>query len=89
MRSLGFEPEDYGPPPEFDLWPENVTAWQLYYENRTQWRMGPVGPSGLDYNVIDRALDRMDLDDDDHADMKWAIRQIEMAALEVLHEKNS
>lgn len=33
----------------FCLWPENVPAFDLWAELQTQWRVGPAGPTGLDY----------------------------------------
>lgn len=33
----------------FHLWPEHVQAFALFQSVQTQWRMGPVGPTGFDY----------------------------------------
>jgi hypothetical protein len=43
--------EDF-PEPDIDVWEENWEALQLYIRNQSQWRAGPRGIIGLDYNVI-------------------------------------
>ena len=35
--------------PVFNLWPENVPAFDLFQQVQTQWRIGFAGPTGLDY----------------------------------------
>lgn len=44
---------DIAPP---ELMEANVLAWDIFQLCQTQWRMGPTGPAGLDYNVIIRVL---------------------------------
>lgn len=34
---------------EFYLWPENLAALLLFNEVQTQWQIGPLGPTGLNY----------------------------------------
>lgn len=36
-------------PEEFFLLPECVPAFDLFMAVQTQWRVGPLGPTGLDY----------------------------------------
>jgi len=43
--------------------------------------MGPVGPVGLDYNVLFHEMDRQALLPDDYDDLLGSIRVIESAAL--------
>lgn len=33
----------------FCLWPENLPALNLFNDVQTQWKVGPLGPTGLDY----------------------------------------
>ena len=44
---------------EFELWPENVEAIDIFMSIQTQWRVGPVGPTGLDYTGVASALRMM------------------------------
>lgn len=46
------EPE----PSELYLWPENVACWDLFMELQTQWRIGAMGRTGLDYAAVDRVI---------------------------------
>ncbi len=41
-------------PPEAPtlVWPENWPAFRLFCDVQSQWRTGPGGPIGLDYNVL-------------------------------------
>lgn len=86
LAVLGLLPEDI-PPREFDLWPENWPAIQLYVQVQTQWRVGMNGPTGLDYNVVFHELDRRALDRDTYDDLMGSVRVIEETALRILHKK--
>lgn len=46
------------------------------------------GPSGLDYNVLFKKMDRMGLSDPDYADLEDDIRVMEFEALSVMHEND-
>lgn len=46
------------------------------------------GPSGLDYNVLFKKLDRMGLSESDYADLEYDIRVMEFEALSVMHEND-
>jgi hypothetical protein len=69
------------------VWPENWPAWQLFNRIDTQWRVGPKGATGLDYNVLLRFLDRMRLSDDDYEQMLNDISVIEQSALAAIHRE--
>lgn len=83
LAALGLCQSDFAPP-EVELWPENWPAIQLFTQLSTQWRIGPSGPVGLDYNVVFHELDRRQLGRDDYDDMMGAIRTIEEVALKAL-----
>ena len=46
------------------------------------------GPSGLDYNVLFKKLDRMGLSESDYAALEDDIRVMEFEALSVMHEND-
>jgi hypothetical protein len=72
-----------------EVWPENWPAWILFdREMRTQWRIGMGGPTGLDYGVLLRFMDRMGLDTDDFEQMLADVRVLEDAALAAIHSDN-
>lgn len=43
----------------FELRPENVEPLDIFMRLQTQWRMGPVGASGLDYAGVRAGLSMM------------------------------
>lgn len=54
----------------------------------TQWRVGPCGAYGLDYNVLYVRLDRMNLDPADRDELEADIRVLEDAALERMRSES-
>ena len=42
----------HGAPPPVELWPELVPAVTIFQAMRTQWRVGPGGATGLDFNAL-------------------------------------
>ena len=70
----------------FELWPENEAPLMLFMRMRTQWRMGPAGPVGLDYAGVRAALALMrercapERFDD--------LQAMEAAALEAMHREH-
>lgn len=43
------EPDDSG---DFEVWPENWEAVEMWCRAQTQWRVGMSGAIGLDYSVL-------------------------------------
>jgi hypothetical protein len=84
MSEMGLEEEDFASD-KLRIWPENWQAVELFAQVRTQWRVGPGGPYGLDYNVVDRRLDRLGLDERARAAIEADIQIMEFAALEELN----
>lgn len=86
MRNLGFEPEDYAGE-DVEVWPENEQAYFLFSDLQTQWRVGMAGPTGLDYNILFRKMDRMRLEPDEYDELEADIRVVEFEALRVMSER--
>ena len=74
-------PDDVGYYDPIEVWPENWQAVQLFVRVGTQWRVGAGGASGLDYNILFRLMDRMQLDPDEWDFLLEDIRTLESAAL--------
>ncbi|MRW86779.1 hypothetical protein GJ698_22160 [Pseudoduganella sp. FT26W] len=74
-----------------EVWPEHWPAYVLFCDLQTQWRTGAAGCTGLDYNVLDRRLDRLQqrqgLSDDERDALEDDIRTMEYEALATMHEK--
>lgn len=86
MSFLGLSPEDYVEETTAYVWPCHVAAVNLFIELGTQWRVGPAGPYGLDYNVVYRAIDDLGTSKDEVRQLKEDIRILEDAALEEMRK---
>lgn len=82
----GFVPEDYASDP-VEPFPDNVQALRLFEYMRTQWRMGPSGPCGLDYGVMHQKMGRMGLAPDDFDQLETDMQIMEQTALGCIYEK--
>lgn len=72
---------------EVEVWPENWTAWRLFCDCATQWRIGPNGgPTGLDYTPLMRLLDCEGLGTKEWRQTFDDVRVLESAALDQLNE---
>jgi len=56
----------------------------LFIKVGTQWRGGVAGPTGLDYNVLFRLMDRMDLPAAEWDETLDSIRTMELQALKTM-----
>lgn len=70
-----------------EIWPENFRAYRLFCDLQTQWRVGMSGPSGLDYNVMYRMIDRMKLSPEVAEELEYDVRTMESEALSAMHER--
>jgi hypothetical protein len=70
-----------------EVWPENWEAFSLFRDMQTQWRMGAMGATGLDYGVLYRKLDRMQLDADEYDQLEADIQTMEFEALSAMSTK--
>jgi hypothetical protein len=88
MRAAGFEPEDFEGG-EIEVWPENWQAFILFSSLQTQWRTGGMGgATGLDYNVLFRKMDRMNLSAEQYDELEEDVRTMELSALSLMSEKD-
>lgn len=76
-------------PVDVEIWPENAPSWALFERLRTQWRMGPVGPVGLDYCAAYPLMDRMSLDAHEWDDALEDLRMMERSALQQISQNAS
>lgn len=86
LAAAGLTPADVAPEP-VELWADNMPAFQLLCGVSTQWRVGAGGATGLDYNVLYRKMDRMNLDPEDYDWLEHDIQVMESAALEAMRSK--
>lgn len=73
--------------PQLEVWPDNSEAVGLFIQLSTQWRSGPNGLIGLDYNILPADL-RPGADvTAERRDLFEAIRTMEHAALQQMRSK--
>ena len=63
------------------VWPEHEQAYALFRGLDTQWRVGVNGCTGLDYNILYRDLDRLNLTPERWDELRDEVHAIEVAAL--------
>lgn len=73
------------PPPSFVLLPDNEPAVSLLLSVATQWRTGPGGVIGLDYDTLFALLDRRGVAHADQLDLLEAVQVMESEVLRVIH----
>lgn len=74
-------------PAPVDVWPECWPAVHLFIRLGTQWRVGMSGPTGLDYSVMFRMLDRLGLSADEYDDWESDLRLMEAEALDTMRDE--
>lgn len=73
---------------DFEVWPENMPAINLFNTLSTQWIVGTGGVTGLNYIPLFYRMDRMKLSEQDHEWLFDDIRTIEAAAINAMHRKD-
>jgi len=86
LAAFGMTLEDVAAEP-VDIWPEHVQAFELFNFMGTQWRTGMSGPTGLDYGVMYRKMDRMKLSEQEYDQLEADVMLMERTALACIHEK--
>ncbi|MCT8165631.1 DUF1799 domain-containing protein [Pseudomonas sp. HD6421] len=71
---------------EVEVWPDAWLGFCLFEALGTQWRLGPGGPSGLDYAAIPAVARMMDIKRSQLADVFPDIRIMEREALAIMAE---
>lgn len=71
-----------------EVWPDVWPAVLLLQRLRTQWRVGMGGAVGLDYSVMYRMMDRMELGKEAHDQLEADIQVMEEEVLAMLAEKD-
>lgn len=86
IEESGFAPEDFVSDP-VEILPGNEPVYHLFCVLDTQWREGMNGPTGLDYYMAYRKMDRMHLPPEEYEDMESDLRTMELAALKEMRKK--
>ena len=87
MAAFGFSKDDFAGEAEFAVWPDNWLALSVFLDMDTQWRVGAVGPTGLDYSALEPVMRLQGVRKRDRQDVFAAVRVMEAEALRVMREK--
>lgn len=79
-------PSDY-PEPQVEVWDENWKVIELYQLFSSQWRTGPGGLVGLDYNVFQQHLFHKGVAGDEYDDLMHKLGIVEAAAIATITKK--
>jgi hypothetical protein len=88
MAELGLTAEDFAND-VFEVWRENWLPLQVLSAMQTQWRVGPAGLIGLDYNVLPEIWRRCKVRQADRDRVFSDLQVMEDAALDELRKPPS
>ncbi len=71
----------------FEVFPDNWDAFNVFYSLNTQWRVGPSGFTGLDYNTIPLMMKSMMIDESSLPEIMSGIMVLESEALVIMAEE--
>lgn len=80
--------EDIGLDDDLEIWPDNWPVVRVFGDLLTQWRVGPGGLIGLDYNVIPLMFTMLDVPCVQQKSIFHDLRIMEAEALAVVREQN-
>lgn len=70
-----------------EVWPDNWPAVRVFTAMSTQWRVGPGGPTGLDYSALSEVWRRMKTPPADRDGVFEDLRILEDAALQEMRKE--
>jgi ABC-type thiamine transport system substrate-binding protein len=76
-----------GPDDDFDVWPDNWAAVEMFLRVQTQWRTTMSGVLGLDYGVLAWVFKLYAVEDE--RSMLEDLQIMEAAAMAVLSERSA
>jgi hypothetical protein len=68
--------------------PENRAVWRLWIDCNNQWRVGPLGPVGLDWPAVDWVAERQDPPLDVDAGVFRRLKHLEQFELNRMARRN-
>ena len=70
----------------FEVFPENWEAVQMFVRCQTQWRIGMAGPIGLDYGAVNWLLRLYEVED--HRSVLEDLQTMEAAVLVTMSKRS-
>lgn len=69
-----------------EVWPDNILAVNTFIAMSTQWRVGAMGATGLDYNAMPVVMRMIGIPPASRASVFEDVRTMEDAALILIRE---
>jgi len=87
LAAFGLKPAQALAPPVQDIWPCNLTAFNVFYRLRTQWITGPRGATGLRLEALPTALQLEAVPAADWPAVSTEVQSMEAEALRLWRER--
>ena len=88
MAQIGLLPEDLDRS-AFEVWGDNLVAVETFIAMSTQWRVGAVGATGLDYTALPTVLELQAIPRERWGDLFEHLQIIESEALTIMSERRT
>jgi hypothetical protein len=82
----GFKASDFEE--QFGVFTDCWLAARTFAQMGTQWRVGMNGPTGLDFNVLYKRMDRMGLTPEEYDQLESDVSVMESAALDTMQKRH-
>ncbi len=69
------------------MWPDNELSVRVFTAMGTQWRVGPGGATGMDYNALSEIWRRLKVPNSERDAVFEDLQVMEMSALVAMNEK--
>ena len=66
-----------------EIWPETLPAIRLFAKSLTQWRAGPTGIIGLDYNAINLLMEYDAIPMSERGELMSDITHLELSLIHI------
>jgi hypothetical protein len=86
LAAIGLLREDVEDNSDFEVWPENWLPFQVFNETSSQWRVGPGGPTGLDYSQVKWVMELMKIKSKHQLEVLKAVRVLESSAIKTMNK---
>ena len=86
LAAFGLKPQNK-PQQHQDIWPENLHAFNVFYQLRTQWHSGMNGPVGLRYESLPMALKQSQVPEEQWLEVIESVQVMEIETLRIWREK--
>lgn len=88
LEAIGLTLDDVSDQSVTDIWPENALAFDVFCRCRSQWFIGPGGPTGLRYESLPFIFKMAGVPKKKYKDLFQAVQVMESEALRIMINRN-